>query len=581
MNPALNPSVSKLRTYLITSLGLLVLPGVAGAQSLAKYAPPGALLAIELNDFQGAKRTANAFVAQYEALELVGTLLEAQNVPAKELAQTKAMLGDFVSLVDREGLVAVYINPVTLEPDVLLAARPNTNANARVKKMLDDALLTARKSGSKVLTGKAGGFPMYTIKPPSGDFPMSMGYQGGIAFAGIGMNSVGGFLKRVGGAAQPGLASSSLYKSALEPLGSGNMRVYADFGQLAGLAKTGVARADLNENGAIKLQPLLAALTTLGRYGSNWRVAPGGLENLSNFVPDIRGGDAELYKLLTSSPDVTLKAASVVPANVISFSTSKIDANGWYAYFSKLADKTKLNPGGLDPLIAKELGIDLKTVGLSWMTGEFASASFETKSRPNASNAVSVLGEAVTYIGTTDEALAQQALDATIPRLVELGNKLAQQEKTFSSTASKAMISGVQVTRYPVAQGVALVSAIQNGYLMIATSDDAMIKALGTGPRLGDNATFKTAIAKVPTEASSYGYNDVPASIRSGIAAIDQNLDVALAMGMDIKPSAAKKLAAKLKKLLNFTLERVGPEINWTITSALGARTRSFQPVRW
>ena len=569
------------RTRLIVALGLMALPSVAGAQSLAKYAPPGALFAVELVDLQGAKKTANAFITQYEALDLVGSLLEAQNIPAKELAMTKAMLGDFASLVDREGLVAIYVNPQTLEPDVLLAARPNTNANARVKKMLDDALLNARKSGSKVITGKAGGFPMYTIKPRSGDFPMSMGYQGGIAFAGIGMNSVGSFLKRVAGAAQPGLASSSLYKSALEPLGGGNIRVYADLGQLAGLAKAGVQRADLNENEAIKLQPILSALTTLGRYGSNFRVSPGGLESSSLFAPDIRGGDAALYKLLTSAPDVTLKAASVVPANVISFSTSKVDANGWYAYFSKLADTTKLNPGGLDPLIAKELGLDFKTVGLSWLTGEFATATFETKSKPNASNAVSVLGDAVTYIGTTDEALARQALEATIPRLVDLGNKLAQQEKTFSSATSKAMISGVQVTRYPVAQGIALVSAIQNGYLMIATSDDAMIKALGTGPRLADSATYKAAIAKIPEDASSFGYNDVPATIRSSLASVDEALDGALALGMDIKPSAAKKLAAKLKKLLNFTLERVGPVVNWTITGPQGSRARSFQPVKF
>ena len=47
------------------------------------------------------------------------------------------------------------------------------------------------------------------------------------------------------------------------------------------------------------------------------------------------------------------------------------------------------------------------------------------------------------------------------------------------------------------------------------------------------------------------------------------------------KKVAAKKLAAKLKKLLNFTLERVGPVVNWTITGPQGSRTRSFQPVKF
>ena len=485
-----------------------------------------------------------------------------------------------MNLIDREGLVAVYINPKTLEPNVLSAARPNTGSDAMVKKMMAASLDAAKKSGSRIKTVKAGGFPINTIVSPDLGAPISMGYQGGIAYAALDINTLGGFLKRVGGSKEPALASSSLYKTTMDSVGSATMRTYADLGQLAGLAKTAVQRFDLNEQG-FKLQPLLNALTTLGRYGSAWKVSSEGLETTGVFAPDMRGGDAALYKLLTTVKDVPLTAAEVVPATALTFQTGSSDPQGFYDYINKLVDQSKLNPGGIDPLLTKELGLNFRQVALEWMTGEFASATFETKPKPNASNAVSLLGETVVYIGASDEALAQNSLEAVLPRLVELGNKLAENEKALSYKPSKATIAGTEVTRYPIAQGLALTSAVSNGYLLIATSDDAMVAALAQGPRLNESAAYKAAMARVPANASGYAYADTSRSFLVSSKQIEDNLTAALALGADMRPSVARKLSQGLQKLMTFTADRVGPQVTWTEVKDGVIRTKSFQPVRW
>lgn len=549
----------------------------AAAQSLATFAPPGALAAVELTDLADARKTAGAFVAQVEGLKLMDTVIEAMDISAAERRQVQTTLNDLGSLIDREGLVAVYLDPKKLEPQVLLVARPALGADAKVKKWLQDTLDGARSHKGQVLSAKAGGFPVYTIR--SGDLPMSLGYQGGIAYAASDSGTLTGFLKRVGGSAQPGLAASSLYKNTMDGAGSGVLRIYTDLGGLAGVVRS-AAKQFGSELPNIQLEPILSALTTLGRLGAAWKLTPDGLESTTLFSPDPRGGDQALYQLLTSRSKTAFKAASLVPANASSFATGTSDASAWYSYVSNLVDRTKLNPGGLDPLLRRELGMDFRKVALSWMTGEFATATFTTNSTPNASNATSVLGESVVYISTNDEAAARSSLEAILPRLVEQGNRLASQ-KLLDYRPSRAKIAGVEVSRFPIAQGVSFVAATRDGFLLLATSDDAMIAALGGGPRLSEDAAFKTAFARVPPTATGFSYADLPRNLRDGSEALAQQLQAGIALGLDVKPSTAKKLTVSLQKLLAFTADRTGPTIGWSEVGSNGVRTKNFTPIKW
>jgi hypothetical protein len=230
--------------------------------------------------------------------------------------------------------------------------------------------------------------------------------------------------------------------------------------------------------------------------------------------------------------------------------------------------------------LRRELGLDFRKVALSWMSGEFATATFATKSTPNPSNAISALGDSVLYISTNDEAAARSSLEAILPRMVEQGNKLAEQ-KLLDYRPSRAKIAGVDVTRFPIAQGISFTTATRDGFMLLATSDDAMIAALGGGPRLADTAGFKAAMARVPANANGYSYTDLPRNLREGAEALSEQLQLGLAAGLDIKPSTAKKLSEGLQKLFAFTADRTGPQISWSVTGGNGVLSKSFTPVKW
>jgi hypothetical protein len=551
----------------------------ATAQTLSRFAPSGALLALEVNDLTGARKTAAAFVQQVEQLKLTDTLIEAMDLSARERRQAQSTLNDLGGLIEREGLVAVYLDPKNLEPRVLLAARPSTNSTARVNKWLQDSLNNTRKSGGKVVTSRAGGFPIYTMNNRDLDMPMSIGFQGGIAYASTDLNTLGGFLRRVGGGTEPGLAASANYRNAMDGAGSGTLRIYADLGGLAGVARL-AAKEFGDDLRGVQLEPIFKMIATLGRLGAAWKLSADGLEQTSLFSPDRQGGDDQLYSLITATNNITLRAASLVPANATTFATGSGNATAWFDYVSTLVDRTKLNPGGLDPILRRELGLDFRKVALSWMSGEFATATFATKSTPNPSNAISALGDSVLYISTNDEAAARSSLEAILPRMVEQGNKLAEQ-KLLDYRPSRAKIAGVDVTRFPIAQGISFTTATRDGFMLLATSDDAMIAALGGGPRLADTAGFKAAMARVPANANGYSYTDLPRNLREGAEALSEQLQLGLAAGLDIKPSTAKKLSEGLQKLFAFTADRTGPQISWSVTGGNGVLSKSFTPVKW
>ncbi len=551
----------------------------ATAQTLSRFAPPGALLALEVNDLAGARKTAAAFVQQFEQLKLIDVLTEAMGVSARERKEAQTTLNDLGALIEREGLVAVYLDPKNIEPRLLLAARPSMNATARVSQWLQDSLNDARKSGGKVLTSRAGGFPIYTMNNRDLDIPMSIGFQGGIAYASTDLNTLASFLRRVGGGTEPGLAASANYRNAMDGAGSGTLRIYADLGGLAGVARL-AAKEFSDDLRGVQLDPIFKMIATLGRLGTAWKLSTDGLEQTSLFSPDRQGGDQQLYSLLTAPSTVTLRAASLVPANATTFTTGYGDAGAWFDYISALVDRTKLNPGGLDPILRKELGLDFRKVALSWMSGEFATATFATNSTPNPANAGSFLGDSVLYISTNDEAAARSSLEAILPRMVEQGNKLAGQ-KLLDYRPSRAKIAGVDVTRFPVAQGLSFTTATRDGFMLLATSDDAMIAALGGGPRLADTAGFKAAMTRVPSNANGYSYTDLPRNLRDGANTLSEQLQLVLAAGLDIKPSTAKKLSDSLQKLFNFTADRTGPQISWSVTGSNGLLSKSFTPVKW
>ena len=122
-----------MKTFLLSAIAISSL-GVANAQTLSKFAPANALAAIELNDIGGARKQSAALVKQLSDLNIGAILGEATGSSKKEQRDLEAMLNDFGSLVDREGLVSLYLSPKNGQVGFLLAARPAANTDAKMNK---------------------------------------------------------------------------------------------------------------------------------------------------------------------------------------------------------------------------------------------------------------------------------------------------------------------------------------------------------------------------------------------------------------------------------------------------------------
>jgi Protein of unknown function (DUF3352) len=559
-----------MKRFVLTAVALAAAASAVQAQSLSKFAPANAMLAVELNDLAGAGKTASSFVAQVGKLKLSEILGEASGSTVKERRDLEAMLADFNTLVSREGFVGVYASPKTVQAGFLLAARPAAGSDAKMKAWLSKSVADSRKNGS-VSSFRVAGLPVYAA---SGLF---YGYEGGLAYAATDRAALTEFLSRFKGQTQnyktSSLGGSVNFDEVMKSVGEGNLRVYADLRNVTQLARAAVDAIDPELPNGIKLEPLLDSVTTLGRFAGAWRVTPDGLDTTTLLVPEKRGADVQFQRLLTPNTALDLKAASVVPSSAVAFSTSANNVQAFYGWLSSLADRTGLQPGGLDTFFKQELNVDVQKSLLSWMTGEIASATFVGKG-PTAS-----LGESVTYIGTTDERAATQALETILPKLIETGQKLAGQKNT--AKWSKATLGDTAVYRLPISDGVTLVAAVKSGFVMIAQSDSALLAALSGGARLETSASYKSAVSRVPSGALGWSYGDTTASLKSAADGVTQILDLALPLALDLKPSTARKLSAGLKDLLNFLGDRAGFAVSWTEAVPTGTKTRSFQPVKW
>jgi Protein of unknown function (DUF3352) len=552
-----------MKTFLLSAIAISSL-GVANAQTLSRFAPANAIASIELNDIAGARKQSSALFKELEKLNLGTVLAEATNSSRSEQRQLETMLTDFGALVEREGLVSLYLSPKNGQVGFLLAARPAQNADAKMQKWMLDSAKSMQARGSRV-----SGFPVYQSSL------VNFGYTGGLAYAASDTGILNEFFSRVRNQnvpSRPSLAASPSFAEVMNQVGGGNMRLYFDLRNASQLARGVIDMIDPEIPG-IKLEPVLDALTTYGRFAGAWRITTDGIENTTITVPEARGADSKFAQLLTPKDPIELKAASVVPATATTFSTSSNNFTLAYDWLSSLVDRTGVNPGGLDNFFKSEFGIDARKSVLGWMTGELASASFVGK------GATQALGESVQYIGTKDPKATEEMIEKVLPKLIEIGQKLAQQK--VNNKFTKTQLGGTNIYRFVIAENTPVVLAVKDNFLMVATSDTGITAALAGGARLETSQNYKNATARVPKDALGWSYGDTTASLKSAAEGAGGVLELVLGLGLDLKPSTSRKLVSGITGLLTTLSERAGSAISWTEAAAVGTKTRSFQPMKW
>jgi hypothetical protein len=589
------PNASTKHGLLSASLLAAALLASSGqAQTLSRFAPADAIATIELNDLAGVRTTAKAFVAQVESLQVYKDFLKqltSGNTNDSKLAQQ--VLGGFL---DREGFVSLHMQASDVSKGnarLIFAARPAQTAQNLMPRLIQDSLAMAKKQKRKVITTKEGSFTMYTVAQADKSL-LSFGFNGGLAYASNDAATLRGFLKRASGASGlTALGTTPAYKNAMDAAGAGNVRIFANFRAIGDLIAKAAGELPLE---GLSLKPVVSLFATLGQSATSVRFTQAGIESAQVMIPDPRGGDPVLARLLVPSRNVPLKAASVVPAGVLGFGSSNIDINGYYDWISSIVDKTGLNPGGLDGFLRKQLKLDLKKDLFATMTGEVASATFGLASNVGTPGLQSAFGEAAFYFSVTDETAAKAGLAKVLPKLVDSLNQVSGTAASLAGAAGAdikpgetsfksetTMFAGVEVTKYNFGEGVDLFTASKSGYLILASSKLSIEKALADGPRLSDSEDYKKAIARVPAGAFNVGYSyaDTPSTLKITNEFFKDTLLLALQATADLNTRDSKNLTAAVDKLLSFAASRTGIQVQWTENTAGGTRTKSFQPVRW
>ncbi|HEX2865025.1 MAG TPA: hypothetical protein VHN99_10690, partial [Deinococcales bacterium] len=375
-------------------------------------------------------------------------------------------------------------------------------------------------------------------------------------------------------------------------LGNGQLRLYVDLTPVAALGSelSGMAPEGLN------LMPLVNAVAGFGQIGMRLRVTGAGVEAATVLAPAATK-DPALASLLLGKPGAPLQAAGVVPSTAVSFSTSAVNMGGLYTYLNTLVDKTGLNPGGLDALAAQELGLDLRKNLINWMGGEIATAQFNVASKTNPL-------ESVYFIRVTDPQAAQAGLEASVPVIAkslgqaldtagsELGAATGGKGKVTTPpvTAVKATpgsIAGVNVTRWGNGS-TAVITAFQNNFLIVATSEAGMTAALAGGPRLSAASAWTSTVAKAPANATALSMTNEAATLRAAATAMNAigpalsaGLSGELGQGAEAYSGTAMGFLTQIGGFLNALASRAGTSYGWTAVSNGRLTTTSFVPMRW
>jgi hypothetical protein len=287
---------------------------IAATVPLVRYFPDHALGSIELNDIQGAIDATGQF-GEETIRTLTGLLNESLD------PDTKKSLGNILGTnlgirvvlgALRDFNLAVYSNPKTREPQVLLAARINPAgvlgrlAGEAYRPMLNDRSVPKLREGAYV-----------ALKEDDFWF----GYQNGLIFGSSNPDLLRSYLRRIQGQNLPVLTAGAAYKSAMGSVGPGWFRYYLN---LSHIAKAYGSFLELP-------QEVLASMRTLNMVASSWAVTARGSEGRTAWLLDQGGGDAALYRLMTHTPP-RLELPALANEGATAVASYAIDSAGWLDY---------------------------------------------------------------------------------------------------------------------------------------------------------------------------------------------------------------------------------------------------------
>lgn len=578
----------------------LTLGGLAAAQNLAELLPEETFLALGMQDLEGASAQLEDFSAEFGRLDVVGALtalsanqgsmsggagsggmgsggsglgaagaMSMDDLP-KEARRALETLGS-LEVLGQEAWIALSASSFSPLPALTMITRVTPEGAEQVRALLAEA------DTQNVEELEESGTPFFQI-PLEGVEPLQvLAYTLTDDLLALSTNpdELRGVLRRLAGADEPNFASAQGYGDTLEGLDDGTFHSFFDYARIAEV----VAPYAQNLGFDPLVERLSQAFTTAGAVGSVLQLTDDALISESFQALNRDGGDASLYALL--SADTAASKDVPVPEGALSYSSSALDLSGWYDYLNELALSVPEIGGDLDSLILSLTGLNLRESIFSWTGDQLVTVTTGLGEvvEPGVPSE-NLLGEAAYLLETTNKAAAQRGLGALLQNLSRTVSSLADpQGGAGEPQREQQTLAGAQVTRFDFSPGATVFYAVNGGYALIATSEDAMTQALTAQIEGGRDDLF----TDLPGGATAYSYTDNRATFKGLAAQLSSQLRLAAGMGgasgLDFEAVEAGSNVAEA--FLGFVASRLTDGTSYSERVDGGVRTYSEAAVDW
>jgi hypothetical protein len=592
-------------THPLTALLALAFGGAASAQALSDLLPAETFFALGMRDLAGASAYLEDFSEAFERLGVAdafaalgagaavpddatggavtggamtggamtgGATLDVDPDEAERRLRALATLDVF----GQEAWISLSATPYNPVPAAVLLTSLTPEATEEVRALLDDPQLG---DGADVQTFEESGytFTQLTLGVDSPVPVVAYALADDVLALATNPDELRGVLRRLSGADEPSFAASAGFERTLGTLEAGTFYGYLDYARIA--EAVGPYSQGL---GFDRLATRLGeAFATAGQVGGVARLSEEALITQSVQVTDEAGGDAQLYTLL--SDDAPVQTDVLVPPGALSVSANAFDLGGWYDYLNALALTVPELGGDLDSLLLSIAGVSPRDTLLNWTGSQVVTINtgFGAVPQPGVPSD-NLLGESAYLLEATNENAAERGLGTLLNNLSQSLAAFGDPQGTARGEVRTEEIAGVTVTRYRITAGAELLYAVEGGYAIIATSEDAMRETLAAQLE-GAGVPLRELLGEVPEGATAVAYADGRRTFEGVAAQLSAQLQLAAGMGgagtLDF--NAVDEASEALEAFVAFVAERLGPSTGYSERVEGTIRSYSEAEVQW
>ncbi len=547
---------------LIAALLVAFALGSSHAQSLARLAPPDAVLSLslqELNDSRWEALMEDLAALEWARLaELVarlGTLLDQPGGPNAGPSLGEELFADCPALeaplnalgwqiLGRDAILTVGLNPFNPLPSLTAVARLDEAAVPHGE-AAQQALVACYGGG---ITFEQDGVPLHLLFDGS-ELPLIVARVGDLFILSSNPDAARGVVRRAQGSDEPSLADRPLQQridALFEPSGLGFSLDLAAIAEVAG-----AFAPMLLDDPALEplFTRLMSALKTVGGLAGKLSATPEGFVIESLTAVDPEGGDAALAELLLCER-CAVGRPFLAPPQSVAIHSQHLPLRGVFNYLQGWADEIAVlagEPLDLKQLALAELGLDLDRALFNWIGSELHIVTLEPFS-PRLDTLLYGTSQ-VFLVPVSDPEAARDGLEHLIDRLVfsplagALIGELTPLGALGAATGvldiaplaiTRETYGGIDIDRYRLGLNTDVGVALVGNVLVVALPTRALRPVIDTyqgGAGALELEGYLAARRAAPEGSSQVGYSDTRRTLE-GVAELLELASQPLAFGL-------------------------------------------------